>query len=131
MLSFGEHRVGELTSRLGSDMTLLEDFFCGAVPQAVRQGMLLFGGMVAIFLTSPRLAGLMLLSFPVFIALAVLFGRSVRKIWRQAQDKLAEAGTVVEETLQGISSVKAFGNEEFERRRYGAVMDAFLATVLR
>jgi len=131
MQFFGEHRVGELTSRLGSDMTLLEDFYCSAVPQAIRQGMLLFGGMVAIFLTSPRLAGLMLLSFPVFIALAVLFGRSVRKIWRQAQDKLAEAGTVVEETLQGISSVKAFGNEEFERRRYGVAMDSFLAIVLR
>ena len=131
MRFFGEHRVGELTSRLGSDMTILEDFYCGAVPQAIRQGMLLFGGLVAIFLTSPRLAGLMLLSFPVFIAMAVLFGRSVRKISRQAQDRLAEAGTVVEETLQGIASVKAFGNEQFERGRYAAAIDAFLGTVLR
>ena len=131
MKFFGEHRVGELTSRLGSDMTILEEFYCGAVPQAIRQGMLLFGGLVAIFLTSPRLSGLMLLSFPVFIALAVLFGRSVRKISRHAQDRLAEAGTVAEETLQGIASVKAFGNEEFERRRYGAAMDSFLKTILR
>ncbi len=131
MKFFGEHRVGELASRLGSDMTLLEDFYCSAVPQAIRQGMLLVGGLVAIFLTSPRLAGLMLLSFPVFIALAVLFGRSVRKLSRHAQDKLAEAATVVEETLQGVASVKAFGNEEFERRRHASAMDAFLATVLR
>jgi ATP-binding cassette subfamily B protein len=131
MKFFGEHRVGELASRLGSDMTLLEDFYCGAVPQAIRQGMLLIGGLVAIFLTSPRLAGLMLLSFPVFIALAVLFGRSVRKLSRHAQDKLAEAATVVEETLQGVASVKAFGNEEFERRRHATAMDAFLGTVLR
>ena len=131
MKFFGEHRVGELASRLGSDMTVLEDFYCSAVPQAIRQGMLLVGGLVAIFLTSPRLAGLMLLSFPVFIALAVLFGRSVRKLSRHAQDKLAEAATVVEETLQGVASVKAFGNEEFERARYASAMDAFLATVLR
>jgi ATP-binding cassette subfamily B protein len=131
MRFFGEHRVGELSSRLGSDMTILEEFYCTAVPQAIRQGMLLFGGLVAIFLTSPRLAGLMLLSFPVFIALAVLFGRSVRKLWRLAQDRLATAGTVVEETLQGIASVKAFGNEEFERRRYGVAIDSFLAAVLR
>jgi len=131
MKFFGEHRVGELASRLGSDMTLLEDFYCGAVPQAIRQGMLLIGGLVAIFLTSPRLAGLMLLSFPVFIALAVLFGRSVRRLSRRAQDKLAEAATIVEETLQGVASVKAFGNEEFERRRHALAMDAFLATVLR
>ena len=131
MKFFGEHRVGELASRLGSDMTLLEDFFCSAIPQAIRQGMLLLGGLVAIFLTSPRLAGLMLLSFPVFILLAVIFGRSVRKISRTAQDRLAEAATVVEETLQGIASVKAFGNESFERARHGTAMDAFLAAVLR
>ena len=131
MKFFGEHRVGELASRLGSDMTLLEDFFCNAVPQAIRQGMLLVGGLVAIFLTSPRLAGLMLLSFPVFIVLALLFGRSVRKISRGAQDRLAEAATVIEETLQGIASVKAFGNEAFERTRHASAMDAFLAMVLR
>jgi ATP-binding cassette subfamily B protein len=131
MKFFGEHRVGELASRLGSDMTLLEDFFCSAVPQAIRQGMLLVGGLVAIFLTSPRLAGIMLLSFPVFIVLAVIFGRSVRKISRSAQDRLAQAATIVEETLQGVASVKAFGNEEFERRRHSAALDAFLGTVLR
>jgi ABC-type multidrug transport system fused ATPase/permease subunit len=131
MTFFGERRVGELTSRLGSDMATVEDFYCSAVPQAIRQVMLLFGGLIAIFLTSPRLAGLMLGSFPVFIALAVLFGRSVRKIWRQAQDRLAEASTVAEETLQGIASVKAFGNEGFERRRYNGALDAFLEVVLR
>ena len=131
MKFFGEHRVGELASRLGSDMTLLEDFFCGAIPQSIRQGMLLVGGIIAIFLTSPRLAGLMLLSFPVFIVLAVIFGRSVRKISRAAQDRLAEAATVVEETLQGIASVKAFGNESFERARHASAMDGFLATILR
>ncbi len=131
MKFFGERRVGELTSRLGSDMATMEDFYCSAVPQAIRQVMLLFGGLIAIFLTSPRLAGLMLGSFPVFIALAVLFGRSVRKIWRQAQDRLAEASTVAEETLQGIASVKAFGNEGFERKRYNGAMDAFLQVVLR
>jgi len=131
MKFFGERRVGELTSRLGSDMSLVEDFFCGAVPQAIRQGMLMIGGLVAIFLTSPRLAGLMLFSFPVFIALAVLFGRSVRKVSHLAQENLAQSATIVEETLQGISSVKAFGNEGFERQRHAAAMDSYLATALR
>jgi len=127
----GEHRVGELTSRLGNDMSQLDDFYCQAIPQALRQGMLLVGGMVAIFLTSPSLAGLMLGSFPVLVALAVLFGRSVRKIWRKAQDQLAGAATVVEETLQGIATVKAFGNERFETGRYESAMDGYLAQVLR
>jgi ABC-type multidrug transport system fused ATPase/permease subunit len=131
MTFHGEHRVGELTSRLGSDMGQLEDFYSGAIPQAIRQGMLLFGGIVAIFLTSALLAGLMLGSFPVLVALAVLFGRSVRKIWRKAQDQLAGAATVVEETLQGIATVKAFGNERFETKRYESAMDGYLTQVLR
>ncbi len=131
MRFFGEHRVGELSSRLGSDMTVIEDFYCSAIPQAIRQGMLVFGGLIAIFLTSPKLAGLMLGSFPVFVGIAVLFGRNVRKIWRSAQDKLAGAGTIAEETLQGIANVKAFGNEPFEERRYRAALDGFRATVLR
>ena len=131
MKFFGERRVGELTSRLGNDMAVVEDFFCGALPQAIRQGMLLLGGLVAIFLTSPRLAGLMLLSFPVFVGLAVLFGRSVRKMSHVAQERLAESATVVEETLQGIASVKAFGNEDFERRRHSGATDAFVSAALR
>ena len=127
----GEHRVGELTSRLGNDMAMMEDFYCNAVPQAVRQVMLLLGGVVAIFFTSPRLAGLMLASFPVFILLAGLFGRSVRKIWRGAQDRLASAATVAEETLQGIATVKSFANEQFESRRYEGTMREYLVQVLR
>ncbi len=127
----GEHRVGELASRLGNDMAQMEDFYSAAIPQGIRQGMLLFGGLVAIFLTSPLLAGLMLGSFPVLVVLAGLFGRSVRKIWRKAQDQLAGAATVVEETLQGIATVKAFGNERFEAGRYGSAMEGYLAQVLR
>ena len=127
----GEHRVGELTSRLGSDMTLMEDFYCSAVPQAIRQGCLFLGGLVAIFITSPRLTGLMLVSFPVFVGVAVLFGRAVRKVWRTAQDRLATANTIADETLQNIASVKAFGNEPFEQRRYGGALEEFLSTVLR
>jgi len=131
MKFFGEHRVGELTSRLSNDLAIIQDLLCHTVPQAIRQTMLMFGGVVAIFLTSPKLATIMLGSFPVLIALAVLFGRSVRRVSRAAQDRLAEASTVVEETLQGIASVKAFANEDFERERYHSALESFLATVLR
>lgn len=131
MKFFGEHRVGELTSRLSNDLAIIQDMLCHTVPQAIRQTMLMLGGIVAIFLTSPKLAAIMLGSFPVLIALAVLFGRSVRRVSRVAQDKLAEASTVVEETLQGIASVKSFANEGFEQRRYHTTLESFLTTVLR
>jgi len=127
----GEHRVGELTSRLSNDLTLLADTLCGTIPQALRQTMMLLGGVVMIALTSLRLSLVMLCSFPVLMLVAVFVGRKVRSVSREAQDRLAESATVVEETFQGIANVKAFGNEAHEVRRYTAGLDAYLATILR
>jgi ATP-binding cassette subfamily B protein len=131
MRFFSERRVGDLTSTLASDMALLQELYCHIVPQALRQTMLLVGGTVAIFITSTRLSLVMFLSFPVLMLAAVIFGRKVRKVSREAQNRLAETATIVEETLQGIGSVKAFGNEEFESRRYRRGLESYLDTVLR
>ena len=73
----------------------------------------------------------MLSVFPALIALAVVFGRLIRRNSKQAQDRLADSNVVVEETLQGIASVKAFANEDYEQARYGKGLDGFLAKVLR
>jgi ATP-binding cassette subfamily B protein len=127
----GEHRVGELASRLSNDLTLLSDTLAGTIPQALRQTMMLCGGVVMIALTSRRLSLVMLCSFPVLMLVAVFFGRKVRRLSREAQDRLAESATIVEETFQGIANVKAFGNESFEVRRYASGLDAYLATILR
>ncbi len=127
----GEHRVGELSSRLSNDVALLAETLAHTIPQALRQSMMLVGGVAMIALTSLRLSLVMLCSFPVLLLVAVFFGRKVRRISRQAQDRLAETATVVEETLQGIANVKAFSNEGFEVRRYSAGLDAYLHTVLR
>jgi ATP-binding cassette subfamily B protein len=91
---------------------------------------MLLGGVVAITATSPRLSLVMVSTFPVLMLVAVFAGRKVRLVSRAAQDRLAESATIVEETLQGIASVKAFGNEPHEARRYGAGVDAYLQTVL-
>ncbi len=131
MKFFGEHRVGELTSRLSNDLTLLVDTLTSTVPQALRQTMMLCGGVIAIVIISPRLSLVMISTFPVLMLVAVFLGRKVRKLSREAQDRLAESATVVEETLQGIANVKAFTNESYEVRRYGAGLEAYLATTLR
>jgi ATP-binding cassette subfamily B protein len=131
MKFFGEHRVGELTSRLSNDLTLLGDTLTGTVPQALRQMMMLIGGVVAIFVISPRLSLVMISSFPILILVAVILGRKVRRVSREAQDRLAETATIVEETLQGIANVKAFTNENHEVRRYATGLEAYLATTLR
>jgi ATP-binding cassette subfamily B protein len=131
MKFFGEHRVGELTSRLSSDLTLLSDTLASTVPQALRQTMMLLGGVVAIITISPRLSLVMVSTFPVLMGVAVFLGRKVRRVSREAQDRLAESATIVEETLQGIANVKAFTNESYEVERYGAGLSAYLETTLR
>ncbi len=131
MTFFGEHRVGELASRLSSDLALIQDTLSSTVPQLIRQSLMLFGGVVFIAVTSLRLSLLMISSFPVMILVAVFFGRSIRQFAREAQDRLAESASIVEETLQGIANVKSFGNEPFEMNRYRSNLSAYLRSSLR
>ncbi len=130
MTFFGQRRVGELNSRISADLTQIESTLIMAVPQFLRQILLLLGGITLIAATSGRLTLIMLGSIPPVIVLAVIFGRKMRKNSREAQDKLAETGIIVEETLQGIFNVKAFVNEAFEIGRYGRSMDAYLRVAL-
>ncbi len=131
MRFFGEHRVGELSSRLSNDLAQIQDTLTFTCAQAIRQTMLLVGGIGLIAATSLRLSLVMISSFPVLMLLGVLFGRRIRKLSRTAQDRLAETSTIVEETLQGIANVKAFGNESHETQRYAAGLDGFLRIVLK
>jgi ABC-type multidrug transport system fused ATPase/permease subunit len=123
--------VGELTSRMFADLTQLQDAFIMAVPQFLRQSMIMLGSIGMMIYISPRLTGVMLACFPPTIVGAILIGRMVGKRARSTQEELAQAANVIEEALQGIANVKAFCNEAFERERYGARITVFLQTVLR
>ena len=131
MTFFAQRRVGELASRLSSDLIQIEDTLITILPQFLRQSTILIGGIALIAVTSLQLTGIMLASLPFIIVAAVIFGRKTRKISREAQDRLAETATIVEETLQGILNVKAFSNEGYELNRYHAGLNSFLATTLR
>jgi ATP-binding cassette subfamily B protein len=131
MTFFSRRRVGELTSRIAADLAQLQDTLILTVPHGLRQLTLLAGGVVLIAVTSGRLTLVMLLSFPMLIGLAGLFGRFIRRISREAGDRLADSNVIVEETLQGIASVKAFGNEGYELGRYQNSLQQFLTVVIR
>jgi len=131
MSFFAQRRVGELSSRMTSDITLLQDTLTMTVPQFLRQCLLMGGGLTLVALTSLRLTGLMVCTFPVLILAAVIFGRFIRVHSREAQDRMADSVTVIEESLQSIANVKAFGNEPFEYRRYSDELAAFLRVILR
>jgi ATP-binding cassette subfamily B protein len=131
MAFFAQRRVGELASRLSADLIQIEDTLVTILPQFLRQSTLLVGGIALIAVTSLKLTGILLASLPLVIAVAVVFGRKTRKISREAQDRLADTATIVEETLQGIVNVKAFANEGYELNRYNEGLGKFLTTTLR
>ena len=131
MTFYAQRRVGELASRLSADLIQIEDTLITILPQFLRQSTLLVGGIALIAVTSLKLTGIMLVSLPALTVVAVVFGRKTRKISREAQDRLADTATIVEETLQGIVNVKAFANEGYELNRYHDGLQRFLGSTLR
>ena len=115
---FAQRRVGELSSRLSADLSQIQDALTLMLAEILRGLLTLVIGIGLIFYISPKLTLVMLSVIPVIILIAVFYGRRIRKLSREAQDKLADSNIVVQETLQGISNVKAFSNEWFEIERY-------------
>ncbi|MGB4773844.1 MAG: ABC transporter transmembrane domain-containing protein, partial [Daejeonella sp.] len=115
---FSQRRVGELNSRLSADLAQIQDAITTTLAEMIRQIIIFTGGIILLVLVSVKLTLMLLAVLPVLVFVAVFFGRFIRKLSRKAQDKLAESNTIVEETLQGISNVKAFVNEAFEVGRY-------------
>ncbi|HKZ37920.1 MAG TPA: ABC transporter transmembrane domain-containing protein, partial [Chryseolinea sp.] len=128
---FDSRRVGELMSRITSDVGTLTDMFSFTLAELLRQFLTLIFGTVIIFYLAPKLTGFMLLTFPVLVILALFFGKYIRKLSKKTQDKLAEANVVVEESLQSISVVKAFTNEVFEIGRYSSTLREVVEVAIR
>lgn len=115
---FTEKRVGELSSRISSDLSQIQDAISFVFAEFLRGIFTLIIGLAFIFWISTKLALVMLSVVPVVAVFAVIFGMRIRKMSRKAQDQLAESGTIVQETFQGIAAVKAFTGEAFEVNRY-------------
>jgi ABC-type multidrug transport system fused ATPase/permease subunit len=118
MKFFLERRVGELSSRISSDISLLQETFTTTLAEFIRQMIIIVGGVVILLITSPHLTAFMLAILPIMMVAAVFFGKFIRRFSKQVQEQVASANTVVEETLQGVLNVKAFANEFFEIARY-------------
>ncbi|MFP4471675.1 MAG: ABC transporter ATP-binding protein [Bacteroidales bacterium] len=118
MAFFSAHRIGELNSRISADIALLQETFTTTIAQFVRQIITIVGGIAILTVISPQLTLFMLAIVPVIAIVARLFGTFIRRQSKDAQHKVAESNTIVEETLQAISNVKAFANEAFETLRY-------------
>ncbi|OKL39824.1 ABC transporter ATP-binding protein [Pontibacter flavimaris] len=130
-ISFYEkRRVGEITSRITTDVAQVQDAMSITLAELFRQITTLIVGVIVIMWTSIKLSLFMLATFPVLVALALVFGRKIKMLSRKTQDELANTNVIVEETLQAINTVKAFTNEMFEVGRYRTTLDKAVKTAI-
>lgn len=115
---FAQRRVGELSSRITADVSQIQDTVTTVIAELLRGVLTFVIGIAMILFISLKMTLMMLGVVPVIVAIALIFSKFIRKVSRQAQDQLADSGTVVQETLQGITNVKAFTNEWYEINRY-------------
>ena len=128
---FEQNRVGELISRLTADVERLYSAFSVTLAEFIRQILILITGIIFLAVTTPRLALIMLATFPVIVIGAMFFGRYIRKLSRERQKALADTNTVLSETMQSIHTVKAFTNEKYELNRYSTGIHGVVKIALR
>ncbi|MDX9874228.1 MAG: ABC transporter transmembrane domain-containing protein, partial [Spongiibacteraceae bacterium] len=117
---------GEIQSRITTDTTLLQTVVGSSVSIALRNLLILIGGVVLLFLTNVKLTLMVMLCVPLVVAPILIFGRRVRQLSRASQDRVAEVGTLIGESVKNIKVVQAFNRQELDTERFGAsVEDAF------
>ena len=121
---FEATRTGEIVSRLTTDTTVMQVVLGATTSMALRNVLLLFGGTALLAITSPKLTALVFLVVPVVILPIVVFGRRVRRLSRLSQDRVADVGAHIDESLHAVRTVQAFGREPLERDRFGARVEA-------
>jgi len=120
MQFFNERRVGDLVSRISSDITSIQETLTITLAEFIRQTIIIVIGIGWLVSQSYKLTLVMVCSLPVIIILIAVFGRFIRKLGKQTQDKVAESGVLVNDALTGITNVKSFANETYETARYAS-----------
>jgi ABC-type multidrug transport system fused ATPase/permease subunit len=128
---YEQNRIGELVSRLTSDVERLYSTFSITLAEFFRQIIILIVGVSFLVWNTPALAKVMLLTFPVIVVGGFFFGRYIRRLSKQRQQELADANVILSETTQNIQSVKAYTNEKFESIRYGNALERLLKIALK
>lgn len=128
---FANRRVGELLSRSASDVGVIQGFTTGSLTELIRQGLLLMGGIAIIAIMSPKLTIMMLLIVPPMFILANRYGRYIRKLSVEIQDRIADSNSVIQEALSAIPVVQLFVRESYERQRYEQKVDTSVRAALK
>lgn len=128
---FQEQRTGAVSNRISSDLSVVRETLITTVPQAARQTVILIGGLAVVFYSSWKLSLMMLSCIPFVVLAVALIGRRVKTHSKASQDALSESSTIVEEVCQAIADVKSYGNENYERHRYGKSLKQFYEITVR
>jgi len=123
-------RTGEILSRLTTDTTVLQVVLGATASTALRNLLMLVGGTTLLIVTSPKLTGLVFLVVPLVILPIGVYGRRVRRLSRLSQDRIADVGVQIDETVNAVRTVQAFGHEALESRRFGERVNAAFAAAV-
>jgi ATP-binding cassette subfamily B protein len=128
---FETARTGDILSRMTADISLLQALVGSAISMAIRNALTLVGALALLIVTSPKLAGLIVVVVPLVVVPLLAFGRRERKLSRIAQDRVGDLGAYAEETLAGLSTVQSFTHEAIDLRVYGERVETSVTAAVR
>ena len=128
---FEDNRSSEIQSRLTADTTLLQSVIGSSLSMFLRNALMVVGGVLLLFVTNPKLTSIVVLALPLVLAPILLFGRRVRSLSRQSQDRVADVGSYVAETLGQIKTVQAYNHEARDRLLFAETVEAAFAVARR
>ncbi|QXH48539.1 ATP-binding cassette domain-containing protein [Pseudomonas xanthosomatis] len=128
---FEDNRSSEIQSRLTADTTLLQSVIGSSLSMFLRNALMVVGGVVLLFVTNPKLTAIVVLALPLVLAPILLFGRRARSLSRQSQDRVADVGSYVAETLGQIKTVQAYNHEARDRLLFADTVEAAFAVARR
>ncbi len=121
---FEDNRSSEIQSRLTADTTLLQSVIGSSLSMFLRNVLMVIGGVVLLFITNPKLTSIVVVALPLVLAPILLFGRRVRSLSRQSQDRVADVGSYVAETLGQIKTVQAYNHQAHDRDLFAGTVEA-------
>ena len=128
---FETTKTGEVLSRLTTDTTLIQSVVGTSISMALRNVLLFLGGLVMLFVTSPKLSSIIIGLLVLTVLPIVIFGRRVRKLSRDSQDRVADASAMAGEILNAMPTVQAFTHENLEAKRFGGSVEGAFSTAMR
>jgi ATP-binding cassette subfamily B protein len=124
-------RSSEIQSRLTADTTLLQSVIGSSLSLFLRNALMVIGGIVLLFITNPKLTSIVVIALPLVLAPILIFGRRVRGLSRQSQDRIADVGSYVAETLGQIKTVQAYNHQALDRERFATTVESAFDTAVK